>query len=140
MTNRELRQYVKQTQRKADIALLARHGLEIIGPKGGIYYLWDNAAESCINGYGYYANAIKAGVRIVHKRYEPKPSDLTEADLAESKWEINRTDTGYRIETRSKVPGRYRHGKTYDTEAKALRRLKVLTCREIARDRLAQPL
>ena len=132
------RQLFKQAQREADLALLARHDIRIIGPKGGIFYLWDDAAEVCLNGYGLYGNAVTAGVRIVHKRYEPKPSELSEADLAESKWEINPIESGYRIETRSKVPGRFRTGKTYDTEAKALRRLKVLTCRDIARRRVRQ--
>lgn len=123
-----LNEAIRQVEREAALALMNAHGLEILGPKGGIYYIMDSATDEPIKGYGLYGNAVKAAKRIAEKRCEPKPSELSETEIAESLWSVTETPTGEFYVTHKRMRNR---GRPYPTLEKATRRMKTLICREL---------
>lgn len=121
---------IRDEQWKAAEELIKRHNLEIIGPKGGIFYIIDKETGENLAGYGHYKNALNRAEKIIYKRHEPKPSKLTEEQIKNSNWIIVRKGDNYEVQTRGNWIARVG---IYPTREKAERRMKVLTCRDIGK-------
>ena len=121
---------IKDKQRKTAEELVKRHNLEIIGPKGGIFYIIDKETGENLAGYGYYKNALNRAEKIIYKRHEPKPSQLTDMQIENSNWIIIERGDNYQVQSRGHWHSRVG---IYPTREKAERRVKTLTCRDIGR-------